>query len=307
MIKSITINDTQKMATRHAPEVKGFKKLIGKEMTFTDGINLIAGPNGIGKSTLLQEVAKQMCCYYTGFFRLDGRSFDDLTKAKFHTPTKEEADEELAGIQYIPRDGLLMQHDGQACFVGSALFNGDSVAADLYGFAAFAANYEHMTSSAGQNNMTTSDTIFYTAEKINWSDYRKKNIEHYTKNPNYNAKKEKVIMDLIINPPLIKGKPTILIDEADSNLDILNTVKHFRRIQELSEHFQIIMTSHSPLAYDIPNLNIIDMKNGYSKKVQRELKAFYVSVGKEVETPMKSLKKPKTSVKNTSQKKDFSL
>ena len=308
MIKSVIIHDTEKMATRYAPEVKKNKKLIDKEMVFTDGINLIAGPNGIGKSTLLQEIAKQMCCYYTGFFRLDGRSFDDLTKAKFYTPTKEERDtDEMAGIEYYLRDGIRMQHDGQACFMGSSLFNADSYAADLYGFAAFAANFARANSSAGQNNMTTSDTIFYTAENINWTELKNKNIEHYKKSPNYSAKREKVIMDSIIHPPLAVGKPTILIDEADSNLDILNTIRHFAKVQELSEKFQIIMTSHSPLAYDIPNLNIVDLKNGYSKKVQRELKAFYVSVGKIIEPPKKSFKKAKNPIKKVLQNKDFSL
>ena len=308
MIKSVVIQDTKKMATRHAPEVKGFKKLIGKEISFSDGVNLIAGPNGIGKSTLLQEIAKQTCCYYTGFFRLDGRSFDDLTKARYYMPTKEEREtDELAGLAYELRDGILLQHDGQVCFMGSSLFNADSYAADFYGFAAFAANFERVSSSAGQNNMTTSDTIFYAAEHINWQEIKEKNLAGYKKSVNYNEKKEQVVIDRIMHPPIAIDKPTILIDEADSNMDIVNTIQHFKKIQELSERFQIIMTSHSPLAYDIPNLNVIDMKNGYSKKVQRELKAFYNLVGKDMETTQKTSKKPRNPIRNASQNKDFSL
>ena len=63
------------------------------------------------------------------------------------------------------------------------------------------------------------------------------------------------------------GQRTILLDEPERSLDIVNQIKLLGYVsQDLSKNFQVIMSTHNPLSLYLPNVNCIELEEGYVKK-----------------------------------------
>ena len=71
-----------------------------------------------------------------------------------------------------------------------------------------------------------------------------------------------------INTKPKDGKPTLLIDELDSGLDVLNQYYYWSYIQKLAESWQVIVVSHSIFAFKHKG-NQIPLNKSFFKEVNK--------------------------------------
>jgi energy-coupling factor transporter ATP-binding protein EcfA2 len=68
------------------------------------------------------------------------------------------------------------------------------------------------------------------------------------------------------------GKITLLLDEPEKALSIPKQIELFDVLVKLSEHFQIIMATHSPFILEYKKANLIDFTPGYAKECRTLIK-----------------------------------
>ena len=267
MIESVTYTDLNETSNNYAPAVKMLKRKLNKPIKFTDGINILFAPNGTGKSTILSDLARYHFCYQTGITKITRSSIHDISH---YNPFAIE--DKIDNKIYHFRDGVQIVSDGQVNYISNATCNGSfSLENDFMSETDFANAYFERNSSSGEGNV---QAFLYGYKKF-------KNI-HYDKlieiNLGYIKDDEEYYNDVkdclkyVEHPVLKPGKPTILIDELDSNTDIINTVYLFKIIKSLSKKYQIIMASHSPLIFELNDVNIIELVYHYKSKCKKAIR-----------------------------------
>jgi len=68
------------------------------------------------------------------------------------------------------------------------------------------------------------------------------------------------------------GKITLLLDEPEKSLSIPKQIELFDVLFKLSDHFQIIMATHSPFILHYKKINLIDFTPGYAKECRTIIK-----------------------------------
>jgi len=68
------------------------------------------------------------------------------------------------------------------------------------------------------------------------------------------------------------GKITILLDEPEKALSIPKQIELFNVLIQLSEHFQVIIATHSPFILEYKKVNLIDITPGYIKECKTLIK-----------------------------------
>lgn len=269
MIKSIQYTNLENVPSYYAAGVKSLTQFIKKPMEFKTGINVILGPNGIGKSTIIRDLAKYFYCYNTGIFELTDSAISEVYD---HTLNKDWIYTERL------KDGMTISSDGQVCYISSKRFNGNvDVCNRDYGnnMDGLAEAWNNFHSSSGQTNLRSLNHIWNLIKKLDFDTHRKKVITDYKQSNQYKDRHSGITEFYHIeNPDLSPSVPTILMDELDANLDVVNTVYLFKAFEILSDRFQIIMSTHSPLLYYIKNVNVIELIPGYYKRCDEELHAF---------------------------------
>ena len=265
MIESITYTNLNETSNDYAPEVKMLKRKLNKSIKFTDGINILFAPNGTGKSTILSDLARYHFCYQVGITKITRSS---IHKISHWNPF---ANENNGEKRCIFKNGVQIISDGQVNYISNATCNGTfSLDNDFMSTSDFANAYFERNSSSGEGNIRS---FVYGYRKFKNIHYDKlieieigniKDDEEY-----YNEIKE--CLKYVENPVLKPGKPTILIDELDSNTDILNTVYLFKYIKKLSDRYQVIMASHSPLIFELKDVNIIELLYRYKSKCKKAI------------------------------------
>jgi energy-coupling factor transporter ATP-binding protein EcfA2 len=66
-----------------------------------------------------------------------------------------------------------------------------------------------------------------------------------------------------------KGKPTLLIDELDTHLDLDNQKVYWDYINHLTKKWQVIVVSHSIFAFHVKDANYINLNPEYYNKVKK--------------------------------------
>jgi len=248
-------------------------KILGdKTINFTDGVNIIWGRNGTGKSLLLRTIANYCFIENTGgggwsqkdiFFKFS--SYDYKYKME---------DKNLSNIYQFDKNS--------------------KIDIDWSGEAAFYMHHDQMIDHI--------HTLGYEMNGSEWikglgriMDVHKKHSHHpstgqllkgiielllKTNAPDFAAKKEGSYMNdtydyIKLRKETFQGndKPTLLLDEVDSQLDLFNQMWfHKEIVPKLSEKYQIIMASHSIFAaFYYPN--IIQLDNSL-EIVKQELTKF---------------------------------
>lgn len=256
MIKSITINDIKNLPIRWANKVQWLNDNVKTPIEFTDGINLIVGSNGSGKTSLIKMLAYYLHCEQGGYSKITTESIDNLVEWTYSKPT-------------VFYDGATVEHDGQICFysgdrtvgLNSGQFDDDFLRQGIQNL------MDNQELSSGQKTMNKLDSVFRNIDKEN---IEGRNLENMI-NPVW---KEKYLLSIQVldNPTIKKGKKTLLLDEPDMNLDYVNQLILFKQLQTLSEHFQIIMTAHSLASVLMKDVNVIETTPDYYSKVQQQLK-----------------------------------
>jgi predicted ATPase len=251
MIHSFDIKDPAKTHIPWLAKVPALAK--PRTFEFGPGLNVLWGPNGSGKTTVVKALARLFHCEQGGVPFVTETSLQEL----FYGPRsriKEPSD---------LLEGMVLQHDGQ----GVRYFD-PSVATGLAaGGAAFDWDFgtEGLSNvmfkgSAGQTTMFRFDSLLKAMrfgqvpevkykvheDRVNdvWAGYLRV------------AKK-------FLDGSGEKGLLTILLDEPERSFDLPTQVAIWRYIRSYAAKFQIIVASHSFFALNIPEAKYIEMGSGY--------------------------------------------
>ena len=89
MITKVVIRDNEKTPISYLPKLKNFEN--GKIYEFKEGVNVIVGENGCGKSTILKIIKY-----------LSNQDYNSLSKIKFDYIEVSNADISAISIRYLP-------------------------------------------------------------------------------------------------------------------------------------------------------------------------------------------------------------
>jgi predicted ATPase len=245
-----------------------------RTFTFKEGLNILVGPNGSGKSTILNLLGSMMLCLDFGVARIDEMTVDRVVKRH----SKFNALKDLTRKDF--RDGVRPVHDGQPVIY----INPDKVFG-LGGRGAFFTDvvlgcqnmFAQKEASSGEYaKMQLAERLQDRPESLDlskmWGDQEKhKALREFWEKPD-------------IEEP---GQPTVLIDEADRSLDLLNQLDlwTFLKLAGLPPkgRGQFIVASHCVAAFDIPGAHYIELEKGYRGKCLKKVEKLREVLSQEAE------------------------
>jgi len=264
MIKSLTIFKSTKGFTRKLYHHNN------KDVTFefSPDINIITGRNGSGKSILL-KIIKTHCCiddstYPTmvhpvnirkGFFENDYYTILEYINKKLKNykfpKSKLEWDGNIIHYltpEYFSPSNMWDKLDSPYKFDNK----------ELYGIGDVILNFI--------DNKSKGENVIQLLNKIN-----NLNIQYNEplKDVNDVWQKADNIFQNWLNSFSKEGKPTLLIDELDTNLDLDNQKYYWDYIQYLTKKWQVIVISHSIFAFKKENVNHIRLNEEYFNKIKK--------------------------------------
>ena len=234
----------------YASDIAFFKK--HKTLEFFPGLNVLFGPNGCGKSTILKILAQTMCAEQGGVSCVTHDAFMHMTGGMFGKPT------DSIGVGVV--------HDGQpvvycdtrrAVGLDSGHFDDDFMSE---GLKEVMANEE---SHGEQSIRRFADTLGIVAGKK--PPPKEVVFKTHAKGATGERLERWSILEKRMNGTCEKGAFSILMDEPESNLSLSNQHDVFSFIDRVAvdNNVQVIVASHSPFALGLPNTHYVDMAPGY--------------------------------------------
>jgi len=265
MIYALIVRSAKLAPVKHWDKVEWLK---GRDLIeFKPGINIIYGPNGTGKSTLLSGLAMLEHCWRSNWPRVDKNSVSDFMGSSGH---------------YL--NGLMLEHDGSPCrYLGvdepdHAPAGATKIEVDL------AKKREAVGRSLNQmshGQATLNKLIrFLRAEP--------EKVKHVLKAKNISPEWRgwyEAATESLNNAAARKGLPkqqTVLLDEVDRSLDFTKQASVWKKVRLLAEsNHQVIIASHSPWAAVQPHAHYIETTPGYLDKTRKALGVLLQNLGEE--------------------------
>lgn len=221
MIESITLNSGL------------LSDLIKKPIiTFKEGLNVIIGKNGCGKSLLLKTIADE--CY------IDNYGASALTWKRDRYSRLSDTNLQWSGRDVFYLDNEYMQNFNNCVY-------------HLNGFSLSNLEIHKMNLSAGQLNTYIQNELL----TLKLDSFKETLHNYLSTNHNWELRKFVASKDF-------SGKATILLDELDSHLDLYQQ-KYFHTtfLPLLAMKFQVICVSHSVFALKHENIILLSEKIEY--------------------------------------------
>lgn len=252
IISKLRIKNVDNLPVYWWKKVNSFK--TRKEFDFTDGLNIVIGPNASGKSTLLTLLAKIFHCEQGRISKLTRHSID-----------------ELFGTFDEKKDlGVELVTDGQP--VG--YFNPDLKIGGMgyidYDFLGEHLNSMFVKGSQGQKTMRDfikTCRVLKDTDEISWgmdgscNDLWQNRID---------------IIKKTIKKSVPLGKKTLLFDEPERSLDLQNELVLFSKtLPIVVKEFQVIIATHSPFAFFM-DANFIELKRGYRNRMKKDIESVII-------------------------------
>lgn len=218
-----------------------------KVFKFKPGLNIIVGPNGTGKSSILKGIGTLTHCRQGGTPKVTQESL----RAFRHSFRKKDDSEYL--------DGMALVSDGQQVHyfdpdTSPGLFGG--MAAFDYDFmgAALGELFGAKNASSGQGTLMRLGRIVEAAQKATGP----------VKTPDKSHLGATFLEIALrgLKGTIEKGQRTILLDEPDRSLDLLNQVALWTAFVRWSKQVQIIVASHNPLAFGRGSAHYVETVKG---------------------------------------------
>jgi|GEM_PF-1141712 len=223
-----------------------------KRFDFKPGINVLFGPNGCGKSTILKTAAAYCAIPNSGW-----TTFSD--SKHFINPD----------VEYYPHNYAKYSPGNCVADVGwdgtPTLFNAGDIAADESWF------YKNVGQSK-DNIFSEQEQMLAMVNNPSSGEYRSYQINKILNHIKSN-KAQAPLGDANSNPQEAAyigslprtGRNTILFDEPERSLSMPKQLALFNALDHFND-FQIIISTHSPLILFKENINIIDVEEGYANE-----------------------------------------
>lgn len=255
MIESLKVTDNKSAPFLYLSELPTFKNK--KQYKFKKGVNVIIGPNGCGKTTLLNLLRVYTFCDKELESTMSLCNLLESKKGSFHRLTRSLLNEVFLGGIDVVADYSIKTFN---------LCEGDDyLSSDEYSKERLFARMERNVKSAGEERIFFFDMMCGKMfnEKIGF----RINYDYCSEDARELAK---AYYDR--NHKAGEVRPTILMDEPDRNLDVHN-LKMLSDIlgKDQREDTQVIAVIHNPaLIYKLSkvgNVNFIEMKAGYLNEI----------------------------------------
>jgi predicted ATP-dependent endonuclease of OLD family len=269
MIESITLHQTIKP---HFTNKLYHNKKKDVTYEFTDGINIITGRNGSGKSVLL-KIIKTLCglkkdgTYPSMPSPLDLKTSFFSDKNEWNT-IPEYIKSNLGNKGYpssdVVWDGAIIYYFTPDSFNPTDMWNGMVSRGSLPQKELFSGIeiLEKIISTKSQGESSIQIlTKLYQLETT--YDLPLKNVNDMW------LKASDIFQEWLASFPKEKSKPTLLIDELDEHLDLDNQKIYWDFIGRLTKKWQVIVVSHSIFAFRHAEANHIKLNPEYFNKVKK--------------------------------------
>lgn len=247
MIRKIKFKDLEKLPLncKYIKNTNIFKN--DQEIEFSEGLNLIIGKNGCGKSTLINIIGSYLMC-------------NTLMRSKVSSIELSNIINYDSDFNYFILDGVDVEADYRVSTFkiidkaeGNPL-NGENVPES------FIINSEISHKSRGESNLSRLGVL---SSMMYNPKLHRFDVSEYENNDKF-----KLFSDYIKRNNYIPKTPrfTLLLDEPDNNLDMYEIDKLGNDLIEGSETSQILAVVHNPaLIYKLSqyDINIIEMSEGY--------------------------------------------
>lgn len=235
MITHLTIKDPTKTGMSHWPTIPALAHL--GRLDFGPGMTVIVGPNGSGKSSILKAITHKLHCEQGGDIRVTSTSLR------------------------VDTSGVEVDHDGRVIYVaperrvgiiGSSLdddFFNEGVAESV----SKCSSGQHVTRRLmkGLRVLGAYDEVAPPRHMVRVPP----ELEKY------------------LNGTLPKTVPTVIFDEPDISLELPKQYGFFQNMAtRFANQCQIIVTTHSPFALNLPGVTYVDLVPGYLKECRDIMK-----------------------------------
>lgn len=263
MITSIEVIDNKNTPLLYLKELKSFRN--GAKYEFKKGINIIVGPNGCGKSTLIKLISFFTFCENTMVTELPKEviEYSRIFKNK-NILDGVKIRHDYLGVVFRYKPSIEMKEtDITNCFENFSLYLNSNSA------------------SVGEKTLEGLGTLFKLfSDQKNYSfpiDKLKELSENA--NPYWKSRFENLLEYYKENRCKVTKEDyeyTVLLDEPDRNLDIDNIQSIYDILSYRKPQTQLICVIHNPiLIYKLSKLdyiNWIEMENGYIDKIKNLIK-----------------------------------
>ena len=268
------------------------KNLVGKKIEFEkDKINVLFGPNGSGKTTIIKTIANYCLCG-------DNHTCDGYTNVVKHGPLDfgvslfkdkecdyniENAIHNLSKLNYAN-----VEWDGHPVYFENTSGRKDTgVFGDLTG-GLFSTSKDEFIYVANRSKLSLGQNTIYMVNKLSEVIERCPTLDDFVNEAKQYERNESWTKAITSQLNYIKSNykenscMTLLLDEMDKSLDIENTLMLYRDFLPMLRKkygIQIILVSHSPLMLS----NVIQKSNDYNfisldKKYTKEMKELFKGV-----------------------------
>lgn len=258
MIRKLSIVDVNATPISWWPNVNALRNF--REITFEpERVNVLWGPNGIGKSTIVLALARLTHCEQGGVPKVTKQSIGHFV-------------DHLGKVN----SGLRLSADGQPTFhydpnarVGLI---GNGVAFDPDFFSEGVLQTMSTMSSGQQTKRNTARILDHAVTTTG--------IDSTLLCKVTDDALRDVLANGLSNTTGETGRPTLLLDEPGRSIDLPNQVAMWQSLMRQTR-FQLIVATHSPFALEIEGAKYLDLQPGYLEECryvfQRFVSAFFES------------------------------
>lgn len=265
MIKSVEVVDNKKTPLFYLDKVPAFKN--GAKFEFKNGVNIIIGKNGCGKTSLMKLISMFMLCDDSSYSRIKSQMLfnPDLFKSSYD----DESDMLLDGVK-IHSDYCGVVYN----YITHGAMSDDSIFENIGNFSNYVNNSRSSTGEGMINSFSHLLNVAFSNKDVQFP-FQKLEEKKKSVNDFWKKRIDSLLNYYKENSFKITEKEfeyTFLLDEPDRNLDISNIGQIYTILSNRKPMTQLICVIHNPiLIYKLSKLrkiHFIEMTDGYLDEIK---------------------------------------